>query len=140
MRLHLLDSPELASTRVRFNGRGDNRVAASGAKGFRYDAAAQRVFVNMVQHFTPVSEALWSYRIGGYKVLEKWLKDRRERTLTAEEIRTYCRIATAVELTMEIQHRLDTLYVDIERQVLKISLEELVKARAARPKKTQKRN
>jgi hypothetical protein len=68
--------------------------------GLRYDPAEQRVYINAAQHFTPVPEAVWAYRIGSYQVCEKRLKDRRERRLELDDIRTYCRIVTALKLTI----------------------------------------
>ncbi|WP_300451293.1 type ISP restriction/modification enzyme [uncultured Helicobacter sp.] len=39
-----------------------------------YDAEAQKLFVNDSLHFCGVSEAVWEYKIGGYQVLDKYLK------------------------------------------------------------------
>lgn len=39
-----------------------------------YDAEAQKLFVNDSLHFCGVSEAVWDYKIGGYQVLDKYLK------------------------------------------------------------------
>ena len=59
--------------------------------------------------------------MGGYQVCEKWLKDRQERLLEVDDIRTYCRIVTALGLTLDIQERIDRLYPGVERNVLAIS-------------------
>ncbi len=66
-------------------------------------------------------ETVWSYRVGGYRVCEKWLKDRRERRLGLDEIRTYCRVVTALGLTMNIQQHVDALYGDVEASRVSIS-------------------
>lgn len=39
-----------------------------------YDAEVQKLFVNDSLHFCGVSEAVWEYKIGGYQVLDKYLK------------------------------------------------------------------
>jgi len=44
---------------------------------------------NATRYFAPVPEDVWTYRIGGYQVCEKWLKDRRERRLDLADIRTW---------------------------------------------------
>ena len=62
-------------------------------------------------------EAVWKYQVGGYQVCEKWLKDRRERRLELDDIRTYCRIVTALGLTIAIQAEIDALYPDIEKKL-----------------------
>jgi hypothetical protein len=87
-------------------------------EGLRYDSGEQRVTINASQHFTPVPDAVWTYRIGGYQVCEKWLKDRRERCLDLDDIRTYCRIVTALKRTIGIQEEIDALYPEIEKQTL----------------------
>lgn len=120
--LHLLESPRLETPRVRFEGRGDSRVAGKRSEGFSYDLEGERVGINPTQRFAPVPVELWEYRIGGYQVLDKWLKDRRGRTLSTDDIQAYCRIATALAETLEIQAELDTLYPAIEADLLELSL------------------
>ena len=48
------------------------------------------------------------------QVAEKWLKDRRERSLSLEEVRTYCRILTSLARTIEIQVDIDDLYLAVQ--------------------------
>ena len=114
--LHLRKSSELNPPACRFEGQGDNRVGKGKKEGLRYDPSEQRVYINATQHFTPVSNTLWTYRVGGYQVCEKWLKDRRERRLELDDIRTYCRIVTALKLTIDIQGKIDNLYPEIEKE------------------------
>ncbi len=116
--LHLLKSPELDPPAARFEGQGDGRVARSKGQGFRYDAAAGRVYINKAQYFAPVPAEVWEYRIGGYQVCEKWLKDRRERRLELEDVRTYCRIITALARTIAVQEEIDALYPAAEAEMV----------------------
>jgi hypothetical protein len=58
--------------------------------------------------------------VGGYQVCEKWLKDRQERRLELDDIRTYCRIVTALGCTLVIQTELDALYPGVEKSVVAI--------------------
>ena len=102
----------------RFEGEGDGRIGKRKTEGLRYDPAEQRVYINAAQHFAPVPEAVWTYRIGGYQVCEKWLKDRRDRRLELDDIRTYCRIVTALNLTLNIQTEIDALYPEVEKETL----------------------
>jgi len=118
--LHLLKSPELDPPAARFEGQGDNRVACAGKKGLRYEPEQERVCINATQYFAPVPPELWQYRIGGYQVLQKWLKDRRERRLTLDEIRTYCRVVTAIGKTIAIQQDIDALYPAAESSVIEV--------------------
>lgn len=48
------------------------------------------------------SREIHEYRIGGYQVCEKWLKDRKEHRLEFDDIRTNCRIVTAIDRTLTI--------------------------------------
>ena len=116
--LHLLRSEELDPPAARFQGQGDSRVARTKSQGFRYEPEEERVYVNKTQYFEPVPLELWEYQIGGYQVLAKWLKDRRERRLTLEEIKTYCRVVTAIRHTIALQEDIDALYPEAETQIV----------------------
>jgi predicted helicase len=107
--LHLLKSPELDSPIARFQGKGDNRVEKP-----KYDDNAGLVYVNKTQHFEGIPPDVWAYQIGGYQVCDKWLKDRKERILSLDEIQTYCRIVTAIQKTVEIQKKIDEIYNAID--------------------------
>ena len=120
--LHLLRSRELDPPAARFEGDGDGCVAKTARQGFRYEPDEERVHINPTQHFAPVPQAVWEYRVGGYQVCEKWLKDRKDRRLDLDDIKTYCRIVTALGLTLGIQEELDTLYPEIEADLLNIEL------------------
>ena len=112
--LHLLKSPELDPPTCRFEGQGDAKVAKTKAQGFRYDADQERLYVNRTQYFGPVPREIYQYRIGGYQVCQKWLKDRRQRRLKLDDIRTYCRTVTAVAHTLTIQQQVDALYPEAD--------------------------
>lgn len=112
--LHLLKSSELDPPVCRFEGEGDSVVETTKSKGFRYDADEQRMYINKNQYFAPISSAVYEYRIGGYQVCDKWLKDRKERRLELDDVRAYCRIVTSLDITLEIQQELDDVYKDVE--------------------------
>ncbi len=110
--LHLLKSLELNSPIARFQGKGDNRVEKP-----RYDENAEMVYINKTRYFEGIPPDVWTYQIGGYQVCDKWLKDRKERILSLDEIQTYCRIVTAIQKTIEIQKGIDSFYKEIEKTV-----------------------
>lgn len=112
--LHLLKSPELDPPTCRFEGIGDARVAKTKAQGFRYDPDEQRLYINRTQYFGPLRREIYEYRIGGYQVCEKWLKDRKGRRLGLDDIRNYCRVVTALDRTLTIQQQIDAQYPDAE--------------------------
>ncbi|MCS7273554.1 MAG: hypothetical protein NZ550_05330 [Fimbriimonadales bacterium] len=54
-----------------------------------------------------IDEVVWRFQVGGYQVCDKWLKDRRERTLSNAEIQTYRRIAFALAETIRLMGAID---------------------------------
>ena len=57
--------------------------------------------------FRGVSEAVWNFHIGGYQVCEKWLKDRKGRTLSNDDIAHYQRIVVALNETIRLMQEID---------------------------------
>ena len=57
--------------------------------------------------FRGVSEDVWSFRIGSYQVCEKWLKDRKGRRLSKEDIGHYQRIIAAIGDTIATMGKID---------------------------------
>jgi len=117
--LHLLRSDELDPPIARFEGTGDG-IVRTGKNGLRYDPKTERVYINETQYFEGVPPEAWKYQIGGYQVCHKWLKDRKDRRLSLDEIKTYSRIATALQKTIGIQEKIDALYPAIEESLLAI--------------------
>ena len=103
--LHLLKNSVLDETEIGFPKGGSNNVE----KVF-YDKEKHRVFINREQYFEAVSEEVWEYRIGAYQVMDKYLKDRKKRKLSLDEINHYMKVAKAIRLTIELQERIDDLY------------------------------
>jgi len=116
--LHLLVSPELDPPAARFEGTGDRLVAKTEKEGFYYNSETHRVYINKTQYFAPVTPEVYSYWIGGYQVCDKWLRDRRGRKLDINDVRTYCRIVTALKKTIELQQEIDELYPAVEADLM----------------------
>lgn len=68
---------------------------------------SERIYINAEQYFDDVSEAVWETRIGGYQVAHKWLKDRKGRMLTFDELSHYRRIIAALYETLRLQAKID---------------------------------
>ncbi len=119
--LHRLDSPELDPPAARFEGAGDGRVGKNKGEGFVYDPGGETLHINRSQYFAPISPEVWEYRVGGYQVCAKWLKDRRGRVLSVNEVRAYCRMITALRRTIAIQEEIDALYSSVEASLLTLS-------------------
>ena len=111
--LHLVRSSELDRPICHFQGKGDNRVEKQ-----TYNSKEKRVDINKTQYFEGVEPEVWDYQIGGYQVLDKWLKDRKKRILNMDDIKHYCRVVTALARTIEVQAEIDKLYARVEKDVL----------------------
>jgi hypothetical protein len=57
--------------------------------------------------FKGVREDVWNFHIGGYQVCEKWLKDRKGRTLTKDDIAHYHKIVVALSETIRLMVEID---------------------------------
>lgn len=113
--LHLL-RPEGGAPRVQFPVRGSGLLGEGNKLPRDYRPAERRVVVNEEgQCFTGIEPAAWEYRVGGYQVLDRWLKDRAGRLLAAEEIEHFCRAATAIHRTLELERSVDALFAELER-------------------------
>ena len=100
--IHLLKSPRLNTPIAKYQGSGSNDLV----EFIKYEDKSI-VQINPDKHFEGITPELWNYHIGGYQVLHKYLKDRKGKTL-ADPIH-YCRMVTALALTIDIQARIDQI-------------------------------
>ena len=133
--LHLLESPKLEKPIARYPVKGADLVdkgfpkyVAPGepepflvAQGSPPSLAALprlkegRVYINKGdpqggsngQYFEGVTPEVWNFHIGGYQVCEKWLKDRRGRTLSYDDLEHYRKIVTALNETIRLMAEID---------------------------------
>jgi hypothetical protein len=66
-----------------------------------------RVYINKTQYFDGISEEVWNFHVGGYQVLEKWLKDRKGRTLSDDDLLHYQKIVVALTQTITTMTEID---------------------------------
>lgn len=102
--LHLLKLKKLEKPLAKFEGSGEAKMEVR-----KYDEKKKAVRINDRQCFTGIPLEVWAYHIGGYQVLDKWLKDRKGRILGSEDIRHYCRVATALAETIKLQKKIDAM-------------------------------
>jgi hypothetical protein len=69
--------------------------------------AKKQAWINDAQYFGGVPEAVWEFRVGGYQVCDKWLKDRKGRALGHEELAHYQRLVVALKETMRVMAEID---------------------------------
>jgi hypothetical protein len=71
------------------------------------DPEQGRVYINATQYFDGVPAATWAFRVGGYQVCEKWLKDRKGRTLTLADVEHYSQVVAALVATRKLMAQVD---------------------------------
>ncbi len=109
--LHLLKSNELDQPIAKFQGKGDNKV-----EKVKYGQG--KVYINSDQHFEGILPEVWEYQIGGYQVCDKWLKDRKGRILSLDDIRHYCKVVTSIGKTIEFQKAIDEIFSEVEKETI----------------------
>jgi len=115
--LHLLKSKKLIKPIAKCEGSGDLRVDK-----VTYDRNKARVHINPEKWFAGIPPEVWEYHIGGYQVSQKWLKDRKGRELSSEEVAHYARVVTAIAETISVQRFLDDLFSEVETSLLEVRL------------------
>lgn len=102
--LHLLEAPGLDTASVEFVGDRDAEIEKiSWSKTIVWIDRAQ------TSGFQGVHEDLWKFHIGGYQVCDKWLKDRKGRTLSAEDIAHYQKIVVTISETIRLTGEIDAV-------------------------------
>jgi len=102
--LHLMESPTLNNLITGYPVSGSNTVDKVS-----YVDNNQRVYINKEQYFEGVLPGVWNFHIGGYQVAQKWLKDRKGRTLTYDEMTHYQKVIVALKETIRLMAEIDAL-------------------------------
>ena len=55
--------------------------------------------------------------------MDKWLKDRKGRELSLEDIKHYCRVVSVIRKTIDVQKAIDQIYPEIEEEVIEFSIQ-----------------
>ena len=112
--LHLLESPKVNDFVTRYPKRGSDTVGQvryvepdSEAVSRKPSAVSGRVFINDEQYFEGVRPEWFEFHIGGYQVLQKWLKDRKGRKLSNDDITHYQRVVVAIKDTIRLMAAID---------------------------------
>ena len=98
--LHLLKAPKVDDYITSYPMVGDNKVE-------KVAFATGNVWINAQQYFGNVPDAVWNFKVGGYQVCEKWLKDRKGRVLSGDDITHYQRVVVALKETIRLMEEID---------------------------------
>jgi len=119
--LHLLENVEPQANLANYPIAGNNVVEKASLsptlpKGERVNSPpseglgeAYRVFINDTQYFDNVPPLSWNFYIGGYQPAQKWLKDRKGRTLNFDDILHYQKIIYVLHETDAIMKKIDEI-------------------------------
>jgi len=100
--LHLLESPKVNQFITTYPVSGSDIVEKLVYKD-------GNVFINKDQYFGNVPTVAWNFYIGGYQPAQKWLKDRKGRTLLNADIEHYQKIIVALVETSRIMKEINKL-------------------------------
>jgi predicted helicase len=75
-----------------------------------YAAPQQRLYFNAEQYFAPVPEDVWNFHIGGYQVLDKYLKSRKGRELSLDEKENIMNVIKVLRFTIDRMQEIDEIW------------------------------
>ena len=105
-RLHLIEDAVIGETPYAYSGDGDDIVEKPEFEG---DDVGM-VSINDTQSFENVPRIAWEFYIGGYQPAQKWLKDRKGRELSLEDIMHYRKI---IKILSETDRIMKTIEMDL---------------------------
>jgi predicted helicase len=102
--LHLMKSPILNQISSTFIDNGGGCIVDAGHP--KYENG--KVVINKQKDgFMDVPEDVWNFHVGGYQVCQKWLKDRKGRTLSQADIEHYQKIVVALGQSIDLMAKID---------------------------------
>ena len=100
--IHLFINPIIEKYLTSFPISGSNEVVK-----LKYEKG--NTWINDTQYFENVPQAVWNFYIGGYQPAQKWLKDRKGRALSFDDIMYYQKIIVALTETDRIMKEIDKI-------------------------------
>lgn len=92
---------------TKFNVSGTNEVAKPKFAADEGSSTVGRIYINDQQFIEAVPSSVWDFYIGGYRVAEKWLKDRKGRSLSYDDLTYYQEMLAMISRTQALQQKLD---------------------------------
>lgn len=112
--IHLLESPVVENYITQYPVDGNNVVSQTPKyipkkRNEETHDLQGDVYINENQYFENVPLVAWGFYIGGYQPAQKWLKDRKGRELSFEDIMHYQKIIVALKKTSELMKEIDMI-------------------------------
>jgi predicted helicase len=73
----------------------------------KYNEEEKRIYIGKEVYFDCVTPEIWNFKIGGYQVLDKYLKERAERILTQDELKHVSNIIKVLGFTIGKMKEID---------------------------------
>lgn len=92
---------------------GEGKSPYSGALAPKLQMSKTgNLYINQTQYFGNVPEVAFNFYIGGYQPAQKWLKDRKGRTLTNSDLEHYQKIIIALTETDKLMKEIDKIAIE----------------------------
>ena len=95
--IHLMKDDRLDGGKTDYPIKGTNEVSS-----VRFDVKNRRLYINKEQYFGNIPEEVFAHTIGGYQVLDKWLKYRKGNKLTFSDINHFEKMVEALSRTRDV--------------------------------------
>ena len=109
--IHLLESSAVDNFITSYPMEGTNeitnRIVRKDWEITDPESQLGRIWINDTQYFDNIPLTAWEFYIGGYQPAQKWLKDRRDRILTFDDILHYQRVIVALNETGRLMDEID---------------------------------
>ena len=105
--LHLMKEYDISGDLARYPIPGSDEIEKVRYAELSEGSEQGRVWINDRQYFNNIPPEVWEFQIGGYQVCHKWLKDRKDRTLSFEELEHYRKIVSALKETIGLMAEID---------------------------------
>ncbi|MDQ7842101.1 MAG: type ISP restriction/modification enzyme, partial [bacterium] len=102
--LHTMGSSKLSAAVTAFPVAGSNIVTR-----VKYEPDQARVYINDKQFFEGIPSDIWQMTIGGFPICGQWLKDRKEQTLSYDDIQKYQQIIVALREMSRVMDEIDDI-------------------------------
>ena len=113
--IHLLEAKKVEKFITKYPIDGSNEITKSiHQKDFEIVNEKKqlgRLWINDSQYFDKIPVVAWEFYIGGYQPAQKWLKDRKGRKLSYEDIVHYQKIIVALTETDHLMKEIDEIGV-----------------------------
>jgi len=102
-KLHLMEPAAVGKAPYPFKGEGDGMVD-------KLELISGQIWINQTQYFADIPPVSWEFCIGGYQPAQKWLKDRKGRALSFDDVKHYQSI---LKILSETDRIMQTIEMDL---------------------------